>query len=139
MVMAKVQLSLSLLPLPLPSSHNQLSPSSLEPFLSQAIARNRPRVILFSPRTNPSLLYKLTAFSHQRTIDFAFVSTDLTRNPGNQLLLSRFGIWKSDRSLLAFKEYHEEPALTLDVRHCVCLFVCLFVTTEIFSFDLLFV
>ena len=88
-----------------------------ESFLSQVINHNRPRVILFSPHRNPSVRYKLAAFSHQKTADCAFVSTH--QSWLNKQLLSRFKIQPGDKELLVFKEDSgSEPSMYLEVRKC---------------------
>ena len=101
--------SLSLFP------HTQLS-GSADPdgFLSQAVARNRPRVLLFSQRETPSLLFKLTAFAHQSSADFAYVSTDPAHL--GTAVSQRFHVLPRERRLMLFKEDCSQPALEVEVR-----------------------
>ncbi len=89
----------------------QITESNVDSFLSEAIARNRPRLVLFTPRDSPSLLYKLTAFAHQRTADFGFVTTVR----GDGVLLQRFGVRIGEKRLAVFKEYHL-PTTVMKVR-----------------------
>lgn len=87
-----------------------------ESFLSQVISRNRPRVILFSPHRNPSLRYRLAAFTHQKTADCAFISTH--QSWLNRQLLSRFKVQPGDKELLVFNEDSiSEPSLHLEVSN----------------------
>ena len=74
----------------------------MDTFLSKAILANRPRVILFSPRQHPSLLYKLTAFIHRKTVDFGFVSTHA--HWASVGVLSRFDVLTGEKQLAVFKE-----------------------------------
>ena len=83
----------------------------MDSFLSDAIARNRPRLVLFTPRDSPSLLYKLTAFAHQKTADFGFVTTVR----GDEVLLQRFGVGTGEKRLAVLKEHHL-PTSVMKVR-----------------------
>ena len=73
----------------------------MESFLSEAIHRNRPRLVLLSPRDSPTLLYKLTAFSNQKMADFGLVSTR-----GESKVLKRFGAHTGEKALLVYKELY---------------------------------
>ena len=85
-----------------------------ESFLSQVISRNRPRVILFSPHRNPSLRYQLAAFTHQKSVDCAFISTH--QSWLNRQLLTRFEVQPGEKELLVFKEDSlSEPSMYLEV------------------------
>ena len=74
----------------------------MDAFLSKAILANRPRLILFSPRQHPSLLYKLTAFTHRKTVDFGFVSTQA--HWASARVLDRFEVVTGEKRLVVFKE-----------------------------------
>jgi hypothetical protein len=76
----------------------ELTAQEVDSFIADAINRNKPRVILFSPHPQPSLLYKALAFSNQLVADFGFVTTDKQN-------LSKFGVSQKSNKLLVFKEY----------------------------------
>ena len=73
-------------------------------YLSEAISRNRPRLISVSP-TPPSLSFLLMAFSLRRSLDFAYVSTAREtrgRDVGVAVAGTRFMV--GEKKLMAFKE-----------------------------------
>ena len=62
---------------------------------------NKPSVILFSPKPNPSLLYHLVAFSNCKQQSFGFVSlTDSSSEP----LRKRFRVNSKEPTVLIFKD-----------------------------------
>ena len=79
----------------------QVRENNVDSFLSEAIQRNRPRLVLLSSRDSPTLLYKLTAFSNQKVADFGFVSTH-----GDSKVLTRFGAHIGEKVLLVYKELY---------------------------------
>ena len=94
-------------------NNSQLTAESVERFTADSIARNRPRLILFSPHPQPSLLYKAVAFSNQPVADFGFVTTD--KLSGKSLaVLQRYSVSWRTKKLLVFKEY-PRPSTTLEV------------------------
>ena len=94
----------------LSSLSHQLTSSSSGYFLSQVIERNRPCAVLFSPRRQPSFLFRVVAFANRKQVDFAYVSSY-----GNEPLLKWFGIKRGEKQLLVFREY-QRPEVSLEVR-----------------------
>ena len=84
----------------------------MDEFLSDAISRNRPRVILFSRSPTPSLIYHLTAFYLHRGPDFAHVPT--VRGELGKGLERRFGVREGEKKLMVFKE-DQDPVLVQPV------------------------
>ena len=96
------------------------APSDMDTFLSNVIIRNRPRVVLFSPKPHPSLTVKLVALARHTTIDFGFVSTQ--QRGASRAFLRRFGVTPGEKQLLVFKEY-QEPELSVEVSAWFCCLV----------------
>ena len=96
----------------------QLSSGNVHSFISGSIEANKPRLVLFSPHSHPSLLYKAVAFSNQPVAEFGFVSTE--KATGKSLeVLEQFGVsWKM-KKLMVFKEY-PTPSVVVEVCVCVC-------------------
>lgn len=93
-----------------PNVVTELTSSSISYFLAQVIERNRPCVILFSPRRQPSFLFRAVAFANRKQVDFAYVSSY-----ENEPLLKQFGIKQREKQLLVFREYQQpEQALEED-------------------------
>jgi DnaJ family protein C protein 16 len=91
---------------------SELNSRNIDDFISDSIKLNKPRIILFSPHPQPSLLYKSVAFLNHHSIDFGFVSTD--RASGNSLeFLQRFGVYSRAKKLFVFKEY-PTPSVTVE-------------------------
>ena len=66
-------------------------------------------MILFSPRKEPSLLFRVVALANHRQVDFAYVA-----NYENGPLPKRFGIKPGEKQLLVFREY-QQPEVVLEV------------------------
>ena len=96
----------------------------MDTFLSNVIIRNRPRVVLFSPKPHPSLTVKLVALARHTTTDFGFVSTQ--QRGASRAFLRRFGVTPGEKQLLVFKEY-QEPELSVEVSAWLC---CLFTSMQ---------
>nr|XP_058959875.1 dnaJ homolog subfamily C member 16-like [Pocillopora verrucosa] len=78
----------------------KVTASSLDSFLTTSIS-NKPSVILFSPKPNPSLLYHLVAFRNCKQQSFGFVSlTDSSSEP----LRKRFRVNSKEPTVLIFKD-----------------------------------
>lgn len=87
-----------------PVSDIQLHSRNANNYISDTIKFNKPRVILFSPHPQPSLLYKSLAFSNQDLTDFAFFSTDEASEEAVEFL-QHFKMSQRAKKLLVFKEY----------------------------------
>lgn len=85
----------------------------MDSFLSNAILRNRPRVVLFSRAPSPSLTYLLTALYLRKTLDFAYAPVG--RGERDVALCTRFQVEEGERKLLVFKE-DRAPVLVETVR-----------------------
>ncbi|XP_078731191.1 dnaJ homolog subfamily C member 16 isoform X2 [Lampetra fluviatilis] len=86
---------------------------SIEPFLQGAVSDSKPRALLFSARTTPSLLYKLTAFAYWDYVRFGFASGS---GGHHKETLRRFGVNAFSPTLLLFKESPVEPADILQTK-----------------------
>ena len=86
-------------------SSPQLSSENIDSFIADSIELNRPRIILFSPHSQSSLLYKAVAFSNHATVaGFGFATTE--RGSGSSAeFLGRFNVSWGDKKLFIFKEY----------------------------------
>ena len=85
----------------------------MEQFLSDAVPRNRPRVILFSRSPTPSLVYHLAAFHLHGGLDFAYVPTERGEVGGK--MGQRFGVKVGEKKLMVFKE-DRDAVLSQPVR-----------------------
>jgi len=93
--------------------------SSFQKFISGAINRNRPRLVLFSHHSTQSLHLSLVAKKHCQFIDFGYVS--LSGDSGVVISLL-FGIYKQT-TILVFKEHSNIPVVSVKVcsySYCVC-------------------
>lgn len=88
---------------------------SFQKFISGAINRNRPRLVLFSHHSTQSLHLLLVAKKHCRFIDFGYVSVS---DDNGIILSSLFGIYKQT-AILVFKEQSNMPIVSVKV--CVSL------------------
>ena len=110
-------------------THTQLTAESVGPFISDSITRNRPRLILFSPHTQPSLLYKSVAFSNRQVADFGFLTTE-TLSEESQSILKRYNVVLRSKRLLVFKEYpHSSTTLEVCVHTYIHTHIHMYVYT----------
>ena len=83
---------------------------SFQQFVSKAIYRNRPRVIVCSSYSSPSLHVLLNAKKHRRFIDFGYVSVSDDSNDALSSLLEL----SSHTAILVFKE-QSNPVFNMKV------------------------
>ena len=94
----------------------QLTAESFESFIADSITRNRPRLILFSPHTQPSLPYKAISFAKQHVADFAFVTMTDELSEESQAILKQYNVSQRSENFLVFKEY-PRPSAILKVQY----------------------
>ena len=82
-------------------------------------ARNKPSVILFSPKTFPTLLYHLVAFNSNKWQSFGFVS--LTHS-STEPLRKRFHADFKEPSVMIFKDDVAAPELVVRVIENIAYF-----------------
>ena len=85
-------------------------------------ARNKPSVILFSPKSFPTLLYHLVAFNSYKWQSFGFVS--LTHS-STEPLRKRFHADFKEPSVMIFKDDVAAPEVVVRVIENIVFFLCL--------------
>ena len=78
------------------------------------ISRNKPMVLLVSPRVSPSLNYKMMSFTYRNYLDFYFFSSSSSVTPSNDDLLKRLNLTREAKYFYIFSDM-QEPAAILKV------------------------
>lgn len=73
---------------------------------------NKPKVTLFSPKSLPSLLYSLVAFTNQERLSFGYVSTDAS---DGEILRRKFKVKAGMPTVMIFKEEKSVPDVIVEV------------------------
>ena len=98
-----------------------MTEKNLDSFLDTS-AHNKPSVILFSPKSFPSLLYHLVAFSSYKWQSFGFVS--LTHSSAEPLR-KRFHADVKEPSVMIFKDDVAAPEVVIRVIENIVYFLFL--------------
>ncbi|XP_032228549.1 dnaJ homolog subfamily C member 16 isoform X2 [Nematostella vectensis] len=72
---------------------------------------NKPKVLLFSPKSSPSLLYNLVAFSNQERLSFGFVSMS---GQDGEKLRRKFRVMAKEPTVMIFKEESAVPEVVFE-------------------------
>lgn len=86
---------------------NEVSDSSAFLSTDTRIIKNKPVVLLVTPRTSPTLNYKMVAFNYQKSMEFYFLSTTLLKED----LLNELGL-SLNKHLLIYTDF-KEPVVKL--------------------------
>ena len=104
------------------SFHVKVTEKNLDSFLDTS-AHNKPSVILFSPKSFPSLLYHLVAFSSYKWQSFGFVSL---MHSSTEPLRKRFHADVKEPSVMIFKDDVAAPEVVIKVIiENIAYFLCL--------------
>ena len=79
------------------------------------VTPNKPLAILLSFHLHPSLLLKLTAFSFRDHLDFAYVTSDLSKKPTNAPVVQYLNASSGEKQLMVIKE-SSSTAVVVKVR-----------------------
>lgn len=95
--------------------------SSLQQFISEAISRNRPRLIVCSSYSNPSLHLLMVAKKHCQFIDFGYIS----HSGDNSATLSHWlGLPAHVRTAIVVFKEHNIPVVSIKVcGHIIVMFI----------------
>ena len=99
----------------------KVTEKNLDSFLDTSV-QNKPSVILFSPKSFPSLLYCLVAFGSYKWQSFGFVS--LTHS-STEPLRKRFHADFKEPSLMIFKDDIAAPEVVIRVFENIAYFLCI--------------
>lgn len=88
----------------------QVTNKNLDSFLD--VEDNKPKVLLFSPKATPSLLYHAVGFANQKRLSFGFVSTS---DANGEKLRRKFKALPNEPSVLIFKEEKSVPEVVVEV------------------------
>ncbi|XP_031554405.1 dnaJ homolog subfamily C member 16-like isoform X2 [Actinia tenebrosa] len=87
----------------------RVTTKNLDSFLN--VDDNRPKVLLFSPKAVPSLLYHVVGFANQKRLSFGFVSTS---NTDGEKLRRKFKALPNEPSVMIFKEEKSVPEVVVE-------------------------
>lgn len=88
----------------------QVTSENLDSFLD--VEDNKPKVLLFSAKAVPSLLYHVVGFANQKRLSFGFVSTSV---PNGEKLRRKFKVLPNEPTVMIFKEEKSVPEVVVEV------------------------